>query len=69
MSKYTRVTVNLPEEAVTFLKMRALLFKTSVTQVLNAALGNYKYLNDKVAQGGTILTLEPDGSMRQVTLP
>lgn len=64
-----KVTVNVPDEAVSFLQRRAASKGITVTDALCRVLGNQKYLNDVIASGGKVLIAKRDGSFREVLLP
>ena len=62
----TKVTVNLPSEAVAALRELAEKRKTTMTEVLRSAIVTEKFLSEKSSAGAKILVQEKDNSVKQV---
>jgi predicted transcriptional regulator len=62
----TKLTVNLPDEAIEALRLLADERKTTMTEVLRAAIGTEKFLSDKERAGAKVLVRESDESVTRV---
>lgn len=60
-----RVTVNLPEELVEYLKNSAQRDHTNVTEKLKQAINTERYFDEQERKGTKIL-IENDGKVREV---
>lgn len=64
----TRVTVNLPDEAVAALKKQAAEREITVTEALRQAIMTQQTLYEESKQGTKVLLERPDTSLRQVII-
>lgn len=64
----TRVTFNLPDEAVAALKQQAEEREITVTEALRQAIMTQQTLYEESKQGTKVLLERPDSSLRQVII-
>ena len=69
MADAYRVTTNLPADLVEDVKRLADRRGDNLTQGIKSALSTKVYLDNAVADGGTILIKKKDGSMVEVHIP
>jgi len=61
-----KVTVNLPEEAVAFLREYAEERGITMTEALRRMLSNEKYIVEEVEEGGKVLIEKKDKTVREL---
>ena len=69
MANGYRVTTNLPADLIDDVKRLADKKGDDLTQGIKSALSTKVYLDQAVADGGTILIKKKDGSMVEVHIP
>jgi hypothetical protein len=63
-----KVTVNLPEDAVAFLKGYAESRGITMTEALRRLISNENYLVQEVEEGGKVLIEKKDKTVRELVL-
>ncbi len=62
----TKLTVNVPTEALEGLRAHAVIHRVTMTEALRQALGLQSFLSQEVAQGGKILIESRQGDLREL---
>jgi len=64
--KSVKVSLNLPADVVSIVKELANVRSTTMTEVFRRAIGNEKFFNDAVKDGGKVLVEDRRGKLKQV---
>ena len=64
--KSVKVSLNLPADVVDIVKELAEVRSTTMTEVFRRAIGNEKFFNDAVKDGGKVLVEDRRGKLKQV---
>jgi hypothetical protein len=63
-----KVTVNIPEEGVSFLEEQAARKGTTVTEALCRAISNQKFFEEEIERGGKVIVRKRSGDYREISL-